>query len=107
MKKICIVTSSLGKGGAERFSGMLSQMLSKLQFKVYIILTKNDVDYEFSGKLFNLELEHGSNISNIKKLKILRSYFKAHDFDAIIDNRTRPSFLKEYVLYNYVFRQKK
>ena len=106
MKKICIVTTSLSKGGAERSAAILSQMLSNLQYDVYILITKNNIDYEFSGTLFNLE-NNNRNISNLKKLKILRQYFKKYDFDIIIDNRTRPNFLKEYILYTYIFKAKK
>ncbi|MEC3907248.1 glycosyltransferase [Tamlana sp. 2201CG12-4] len=107
MKKVCIVTTSLGKGGAERSSALLSQMLSNICYDVHILMTKNDIDYEFFGTLFNLEKKYGHNLSNLKKIKILKAYFKEHDFDIIIDNRTRPSFLKEYILYNYVFKAKK
>ncbi|WP_339893737.1 glycosyltransferase [uncultured Algibacter sp.] len=107
MKKICIVTTSMGKGGVERFSAIFSQMLFKLGYNVHIVITKDEVNYEFSGKLFNLETQLGSSKSNFLKLSILKSYFKEHNFDIIIDNRTRPSFFKEFIVYNYVFKSKK
>lgn len=107
MKKVCIVATSLGKGGAERSSAILSQMLDKLQYEVHIVIIKNDVDYECSGTLFNLEQSYGSDLSHVKKLTVLRSYFKKHNFDVVIDNRTRPVFFKEYILYNFVFKAKK
>nr|WP_099562944.1 glycosyltransferase [Gaetbulibacter sp. 4G1] len=106
MKKLCVITTSLGKGGAERSTAILSKILSDFQYDVHILMTKNDIDYEFSGTLFSLEKEYGSNISNFKKIRVLRLYFKEHSFDYIIDNRTRPGFFKEYVLYNCVFRAK-
>ncbi|WP_282136645.1 glycosyltransferase [Seonamhaeicola maritimus] len=107
MKKVCIITTSLGKGGAERSTALLSKMLSNQGFEVHIIMTKNDVDYSFSGTLFNLEKEYGTNLSNFKKFTILRCFFRKHHFDVLIDNRPRPTFLKEYLLYNYVFKAKK
>lgn len=106
-KKICIVTTSLGKGGAERSSALLTQMLSKLGYDVHVMITKNDIDYNYSGKLFNLEKELGIKLTSFNKFKFLRSYFKSNNFDVIIDNRTRPSFIKECFLYNYVFMAKK
>lgn len=106
MKKLCVITTSLGNGGAERSTAILSQMLSHLQYDVHILMTKNDIDYEFSGNLFSLEKEYGTNISNFKKIKTLRLYFKEHSFDYIIDNRTRPGFFKEFVLYYYIFKAK-
>ncbi|WP_194765863.1 glycosyltransferase [Tamlana sp. I1] len=104
MKKICVITTSLGKGGAERSSAMLSQMLSNLGFEVHILMTKNDIDYEFGGFMFNLEQTYGKDVSNFKKIVLLKSYFKQQNFDVIIDNRTRPGFLKEYILYHHVFK---
>ncbi|WP_299556126.1 glycosyltransferase [Seonamhaeicola sp.] len=107
MRKVCIITTSLGKGGAERSTALLSKMLSNLGCEVHILMTKNDVDYSFSGTLFNLEKEYGANLSSVKKFRILRRYFKKHHFNVLIDSRTRPTFLKEYLLYNYVFKAKK
>ncbi len=106
MKKVCIITTSFGKGGAERSAAILSQMLSNLEYEVHILMTKDDIDYEFSGTLFNLQKEWGTNITVFKKIKVLRSYFKKYNFDYIIDNRTRPGFFKELILYNYVFKAK-
>lgn len=107
MKKICVITTSLGKGGAERSSAILTQLLSHMQYDVHILMTKNDLDYAFSGTLFNVEKEHGSNLSDFQKIKILRSYFQKQRFDVIIDNRTRATFFKEFILYHYVFKAKK
>ncbi|WP_147678945.1 glycosyltransferase [Algibacter pacificus] len=106
MKKICVVTTSLAKGGAERSTAILTRMLFKLKHDVHVVITKNDIDYEFSGTLFNLEEKYGANLSGFKKIRILKSYFKTQDFDVIIDNRTRPIFLKEFVLHNFVFKAK-
>ncbi|KJD32088.1 hypothetical protein PK35_11665 [Tamlana nanhaiensis] len=107
MKKICIVATSLGKGGAERSSAILSQMLTGLSYDVHIMITKNDIDYKYAGTLFNLEKELGVKFTSFDKFKTLRQYFKRNKFDVIIDNRTRPSFFKEFFLYNFVFKAKK
>lgn len=107
MNKVCIITTSLGKGGAERFSGLLSKILFKLGFEVHILMTKNDVDYEFYGTLFSVEQTLGVQASSLKKIKIMREYFKAYNFDFIIDNRTRSRFVKEFFLYHYLFKAKK
>ena len=106
MKKICIITTSLGKGGAERFSAQLSVMLSQMQHQVHIVMTKNDIDYNYSGVLYNLEEALDGNNSSLNKVKALKSYFKNKNFDFIIDNRTRSFFLKELLLYHYVFKAK-
>ncbi|MGB5419655.1 glycosyltransferase [Algibacter sp.] len=107
MNKVCIVVTSLGNGGVERFSAVLSQIISKLGFEVHILITKDEINYNFSGQIFNLEKELKKSKSNFGKISILKSYFNFHSFDVIIDNRTRPIFLKEFFIYNYVFKAKK
>jgi len=107
MERICIVTTSLGAGGAERFSALLSIILSDLNYDVHILSTKNLIEYEFRGTLFNLEEKLKGNRSNYIKLKILKLYFQDHSFDIIIDNRPRSQFFKEFVLYHYVFKAKR
>ncbi len=104
MKRICIVTTSLGAGGAERFSALLSIILSGLNYDVHILITKNQMEYEFRGTLFNLEEKLKGNRSNYKKFKILKLYFQEHSFDIIIDNRPRSQFFKEFIIYHYVFK---
>jgi glycosyltransferase involved in cell wall biosynthesis len=107
MERICIVTTSLGAGGAERFSASLSIILSGLNYDVHILSTKNLIEYEFKGTLFNLEEKLKGNCSNYRKLKILKLYFQEHSFDIIIDNRPRSQFFKEFILYYLVFKAKR
>ena len=52
--KICLVSISLAKGGAERSVAMLSQMLSSLGHQVHIVVLNNEIDFKYSGTLFNL-----------------------------------------------------
>ncbi|WP_044403474.1 glycosyltransferase [Lacinutrix sp. Hel_I_90] len=106
MKKICVVTTSLSKGGAEKSSAILTQLLVKLNYEVHILMTKDDLDYDFSGTLFNLEKEYGNELSQVQKSKILRTYFQKQQFDVIIDNRTRAGFFKEFILYHFIFKAK-
>jgi len=107
MEKICILTTSLGNGGAERFGGQLSVLLSNLGYDVHIVVKRNIIDYEYLGKLFNLELELKQNKTNSSKTLILYSYLNQNKFNVIIDNRSRYGFLKEFLLYKYFFRKSK
>ena len=72
MRKICIVGTSLGKGGAERSTAILSQMLSKLKYEVHVLVTKNIIEYDYEGELFNLELVLNGKKNNYFKIKILK-----------------------------------
>jgi len=107
MEKICILTTSLGNGGAERFGGQLSILLFNLGYDVHIIIKRNIIDYEYLGKLFNLELELKQNKKKSSKTLILYSYLNQNKFNVIIDNRSRKGFLKEFLLYKYFCRKAK
>ena len=45
--KICLVSISLAKGGAERSVAMLSQMLSSLGHEVHIVVLNNEIDFKY------------------------------------------------------------
>lgn len=104
MLKVCVVTTSLASGGAERSSALLSQMLDALGYNVHVLVTKNQVDYAYAGQLFNLEKVINGSKSNWLKVKTLKCYLKKNKFDYIIDNRVHNGFFKEFMLYRYVFR---
>ena len=54
--KICIVTISLSKGGAERSTALLSKMLHSSGFEVHLVTLNDDIDYPYAGNLINLGL---------------------------------------------------
>lgn len=104
IKKICIITTALGNGGAEKFSATLSTLLYNLGFEVHILVTKNIIEYKYEGILFNLEIESKKTNSTLKKVLLVKNYFKQHQFDFVIDNRTRVRFFKELYFYKFLFR---
>ena len=53
-KKLCIVVSSLGGGGAERSSAQLSELLYDLGYDIHIVSVLNKIDYPYKGQLLNL-----------------------------------------------------
>ena len=68
-KKICIVTSSLGKGGAEKSSAVLSTLLHNLGYEVHIISVLNTIDYNYKGTLLNLGALKDKDASFFGKIK--------------------------------------
>ncbi|APY07706.1 hypothetical protein BWZ20_05085 [Winogradskyella sp. J14-2] len=105
-KKICIVVSSLGGGGAERSSAYLSEILFDLGCDVHIISVLNIIEYPYKGKLLNLgELKEKNNsiFGRFQRLNVFRKYLKAHNFDYVIDNRTRIGFLKEFIISKLIY----
>jgi hypothetical protein len=106
--KVCIVTISLAKGGAERSTAILSQMLDSQGFNVHMVILTNAIDYPYAGKLYNLgELKDKQNntLSRFKRFQQLRKYLKLEQFDLIIDNRNRMSGIKELYYLNYIYRK--
>jgi N-acetylgalactosamine-N,N'-diacetylbacillosaminyl-diphospho-undecaprenol 4-alpha-N-acetylgalactosaminyltransferase len=105
MTKICLITDSLGKGGAEQMTAKLSRAFQNCGYEVYIIILKDQIDYRFSGQLINL----GKNISDFKFLKqykkviAFKKVYKSIDADIYIDFRVRSRSLMEFVLHQYVF----
>lgn len=104
--KVAIVTISLSKGGAERSTALLSKMLFSKGVDVHLISLTDAVDYDYSGTLFNLGLyksEKDTLLHQLHHLRRLKSYLNKHQFDFIIDNRTRGVALKEYIYLNYIY----
>lgn len=104
--KICLVSISLAKGGAERSTAILTKMLHDEGFDVHIVLLNDVIDYEFTGKLFNLGLDKTGSDTPWKRLRRtqkLRKYLIKGNFDYIIDTRARRSVAIEWIYLNYVY----
>lgn len=104
--RVCIITISLGKGGAERSTAILSTMLSHIGFDVTIITLTNLIDYTYSGTLFNLGLykkDPDRPVARLKRFRKLRSYIQEQKFDIIIDNRAKQLWQKELFYFKYIY----
>lgn len=104
-KKIGIVTISLAQGGAERSTSLLSKILVKEGFDVHIISLTNQVDYEYSGKLFCLYSSKNNFL--LQRFYRFKKYLQKEKFDYIIDNRNRISNLKEFFYLFFLYRKNK
>jgi glycosyltransferase involved in cell wall biosynthesis len=106
-KKICIVVTCLGGGGAERSSAMLSEMLYDIGHDVHVVTVLDIVDYKYKGKLLNLgklKAEDDSILGRIKRFKTLKLYLNKYKFDYVIDNRTRIGFIKEFIISKFLYK---
>jgi len=106
-KKICIVTISLAKGGAERSCAMLSEMLYAEGYEVHIAILNNEIDYHYKGTLFNLgnRKKPKENIATrTKRLLKLRKYLKKNKIDLIIDHRTKNDYYRELFYHNVLYK---
>ena len=104
--KICIVASSLAKGGAERSSAILSQMLCDIGHEIHIVTVLSGVEYPFSGVHFNLgELKDRKDgiISRVNRLRVFKKYLDSNKIDVIIDNRSRIQAYREFLITKFIY----
>ena len=105
-KKICIVTSSLGKGGAEKSSASLSKMLFDKGYDVHIVSVLNKIDFSYSGTLFNLGAIKDTNdtiVGRVYRLFQFIKYLSEHQFDCIIDSRSRVAAFREFFITSFIY----
>ncbi|MGC6525360.1 MAG: glycosyltransferase [Flavobacteriaceae bacterium] len=108
--KIAIVTSSLGRGGAQKSSANLSILLSNLGYEIHLISMLNFIDYEYQGQLLNLGKSKDQNDSFFAKIirfKLFYEYIRAQRFDYIIDSRARPIFFKQLLINKILYAHQK
>ncbi len=104
--KVCLVAISLGRGGAERSTALLSQMLTEKGFNVTIVILYDVVDYPYKGNLLNLgkHKKDGDTFNKrLVRLNKLKQFLKQESFDFILDNRTRSNGPKELFYLKYVY----
>ena len=83
--KACLVAISLGRGGAERSTALLSKMLHEKGIKVSIVILNDVVDYPYKGTLLNLgvfKTQSDSSAKRLSRFKKLKRFFKEEQFDA-------------------------
>ena len=109
-KKICVVSISLAKGGAERSTALLTRMLDRLGHEVHIVILEDKIAYEFAGKLFNLGKPKKLNdhlFRRLKRLQKLKRFIHTKRFDLIIDNRVKNNSLRELYYLKYLYTEQK
>lgn len=106
-KKICLVVSSLGKGGAQHAAALQSTVLANLGHDVHIVTIFNEVSYAYSGTLFNLghyKSATDSVFNRISRLIKFSKYLKRHNFDVIIDHRSRVQSYREFIISKFIYQ---
>ncbi len=106
-KKICIVATSLSVGGAERSSANLSKMLCDLGHEIHLVTVLSGIDYDYRGKLFDLgaiKQANDTKMGRVKRLLTFKKYLRKHDFDIIIDNRSRVQAYREFIVSKLIYR---
>ncbi|MEP3205652.1 MAG: glycosyltransferase [Gilvibacter sp.] len=97
---------SLAGGGAERSTALLSKMLDAQGYDITIALVNGAIDYQYSGTVYNIGMGQKpfGFLSTIGNLLRFSSFIKKQQFDLIIDNRTRPTTLKESIYSGFLYK---
>jgi len=106
--KVCLVSISLGNGGAERSCAMLSQILTDEGFDVHIAFLNDGELFEYSGKLLNLgkgKPVKSTFFQRFNRIKKLKRYLKSEQIDFVIDHRPKNQYLREQFYTNYVYNK--
>ncbi|MCZ8090451.1 glycosyltransferase [Flavobacterium sp.] len=107
--KIALIGDSLSNGGAERVHARLSDFFESKNHKVYNCVFVDSVNYKYSGELFNLgKIQKKSNpiLRRIVRFYKLKQFIKKNQFDIIIDFRMRNTFFQEFLLSNFIYKNK-
>lgn len=105
--KVCLVTISLAKGGAERSCALLTEILFSLGYEVHTAVLNDRIDFPYKGSLLNLGLGKKTGDSFFKRvgrLKKLRAYLIEKNIDFIIDHRPKNSYYRELIYHRWVYR---
>ena len=106
-KKICIVTRSLGEGGADRVASLQSIFFSDLGYDVYIVSILNYIQYPYKGQLLNLGLmkeQEDTILGRLKRFITFKRFLKKNEIDVIIDHRVRSKTFSETLLSFILYR---
>ena len=119
---VCLVTISLGIGGAQRVVAAQTHMFSALGYRVTTAVLRDPIDYECSGELLHLggkipsaisstSTPSPANESNKPATKSWQRLWRLYRFitqnrpDVIIDHRARTNIVKEWVYRKLIYRK--
>lgn len=105
LKKIAIITPSAGSGGAEKASTLLSVILNNLNYEVHFIAAYSFKDFEIGGIYYNLNISKTARFNKHQQIIgcfKLRRYMRIHNFDVIIDFRSRRLLITELIFTYFV-----
>lgn len=113
---VCLVTISLGKGGAERAVANQSRMFAQMGYRVTTVVLRDPIDYEYSGELLHLGGKNPSPSGGLQargRRYRLRRFWRFYRFlqrdrpQVIIDHRPKKSLIKEWIYRKLIYRSQR
>ena len=108
-KKVCIIVDCLTGGGAEKAAALLSKSLFKRQYEVSIISFRDEIDYDYKGKIYllGLKIHENSIFGNLKNIILIKRVYNTINADVYLDFRVKYNSKLEFLLHLLVFKSKK
>ena len=111
---VCLVTISLGKGGAERAVANQSGMFAQMGYRVTTVVLRDPIDYEYSGELLHLGGKNPSSSGGIQapggvsiaSILAFLSILQRDRPQVIIDHRPK-SLIKEWIYRKLIYRSQR
>ena len=88
-------------GGAEKAAALLSKSLFNKQYQVSIISLRDDIDYDYKGKLYSLGLKINENsiFRNLKNIIFIKRVYNKINADVYLDFRVKYNSKLEILLH--------
>jgi glycosyltransferase involved in cell wall biosynthesis len=119
---VCLVTISLGTGGAQRVVAAQTHMFAGLGYRVTTAVLRDPIDYAYAGELLHLggknseqnSAAHPAQTQNEvrpnetkswQRLWRLYRFIRAKQPEVIVDHRSRTNILKEWVYRKLIYRK--
>lgn len=100
-----MVTYSLSSGGLERVVANSTFLFAELGYEVHLYVLESKVDYPFTGKLHQYNIDQYGFLSKIRiYLSFKRSISKNH-FTLILDHRYRLNWISEIIWQKVIYHK--
>lgn len=98
-----MVTYSLSSGGLERVVANSTFLFEEMGYEVHLYVLESKVDYPYTGKLHQYNIDQSGFFSKIKAYLNLKKSIKKNNFTVVIDHRYRLNFLTEIMWQKFIY----
>lgn len=103
--KIALVTYSLSSGGLERVVANSTFLFEEMGYDVHLYVLESKVDYPFTGKLHQYNIDQLGFFSKIKAYLNIKKSIKENNFTLIADHRYRLNWITEIMWQKLIYHK--
>ena len=102
-----MVTYSLSAGGLERVVANSTFLFEELGYDVHLYVLESKVDYPFTGKLHQYNIDQLGFLAKIKTYLNIKKSIKQNNYTLVIDHRYRLNWLTEILWQKLIYKKQK